>query len=93
MTKKEKFEVAVARFEAFLSAGNLAEQYFLEFREEWLDGDSDENYTRWLRWAKERKPHLWVSAAFDWQNTSKGVDVWSNFDHMWLTWLCVILYK
>lgn len=93
MTKKEKFDVAAAALESMLNASRLWEQYFLGFRDEWLDGNIDDNYVEWKKWAKKHEPYLWVTGAFEWDKTSLGIDTWSHFDHVWLTWICMNLNK
>lgn len=87
MKQKEKIEVALAALEAQLVSTGLWREYFLGFRQTHLNGSAEENYTRWKTWAINLKPHMWVASALDWSETKSGIDTWSRFDYMWLTWI------
>ena len=93
MTKKEKFEVAVAAFEALLGKHLLWEEYLTTFNLRRLGGTSSEIYIDWKEWASITPKHQWCQSAFVWDNTPLGHDTWRNFDYLWLMWICDNLNK
>lgn len=88
MTKKEKFNVAVAAFEALLSRNELWEAYMVNFSKCQLKGDSQEIYTKWKNWALNIPQNDWISSAFFWQGTPQERETWMHLDYYWLQWIC-----
>lgn len=88
MTKKEKFDVAVAAFEALLSKNKLWEAYLLNFKQFNTDGDSTGVYTEWKKWANDTHLHQWVASAFVWNETQQHRYTWKELDYAWLQWIC-----
>lgn len=93
MTKKEKFDVAVAAFEALLGKNELWKAYLLNFNQcnQWYK--SDEFYTSWKKWALHTRPFQWVASAFWWHETPQQHCVWRDLDYQWLQWICRNLNK
>ena len=88
MTKQEKFDVAVAAFEALLKECNLWEDYFVTLNQRKFEGTSTEIYTDWKKWALELHPSSWVVCAFVWENTPLGYATWRNLNYRWIKWVC-----
>ena len=93
MTKKEKFEVAAAAFEALLGRNSMWKQYMQRFYLCKHLGNSDTIYTTWKKWAKSTPVHKWVKCAFVWSDTPQGHEIWRDIDYDWLTWICDNLNK
>ena len=93
MTKKEKFDVAVAAFEALLDKNKLWEEYLMNFSKCKLKGDLQEIYTNWKNWASSTPPYQWVAGGFIWDSTPQGHTTWHYFDYDWLKWICKNLNK
>lgn len=93
MTKKEKFEVAAAAFEALLGRNNLFNCYKKNFYLCKHLGSSDDIYTTWKMWAKDVPVHMWITGAFVWEETLQGHAAWHDIDYDWLRWLCANLNK
>lgn len=93
MTKKEKFEVSVAAFEALLSKNKLWLKYLVNFCNCTLKGRSEEVYTDWKKWASLTPQDQWCAGAFGWNTTQQGRKIWKDLDYQWLIWICKNLKK
>lgn len=93
MTEKEKFNVAVAAFEALLGKNKLWEAYLMNFSKCELKGDSQEIYTNWKNWALLTPPYQWVAGAFIWDETPQEHETWQYIDYRWLQRICRHLNK
>ena len=84
MTKKEKFDVAVAAFEAFLKRENAYGSYFREWEvQNEYQGTANVFYA-WREWAKRWDPSLWIQSAFTWSKTNQGIDFWYTRQCEWV---------
>lgn len=88
MTKKEKFNVAVAAFEELLGKHQLWEEYLTTFNLRRLGGTSQDIYADWKEWASSTPKYQWCQSAFIWEHTPLGHETWRNFNYNWLTWIC-----
>ena len=88
MKQEEKFEIAVAAFEALLAKRNLWRKYYANLDAHILHHGSDEIYTDWKEWAKRTPIHKWIKCAFVWNDTPQGYNTWRLLDYAWLTWNC-----
>lgn len=93
MTKKEKFEVTVAAFEALLSKNKLWEAYLTNHNSHIPGRNKEQIYTDWKEWASSIPPYLWCSSAFAWDYTEQGYRIWMDFSYEWLLWICSNLNK
>ena len=93
MTKKERFNVAVAAFEALLANSGLTKVYMDSFCCQRLGGQSDNIYTDWKNWASLTQVDMWLTAAFKWDYTSIDFESWRDIDYTWLRWICTNLIK
>lgn len=87
MTKKEKFNVAVAVFEAFLKRVNANTLYFKEWEEQNEYKGTTNVFYAWREWAKRWHPYLWISSAFTWNETDQGLNFWHTRHCMWKRYL------
>lgn len=87
MTEKEKFDVAVAAFEAFLKKTNAHGSYFHEWEEQNEYQGTANVFYAWREWAKRWHPSLWISSAFAWIETSQGSNFWRTMHCTWKRYL------
>lgn len=88
MTKKEKFDVAVAAFEALLRNNKLWHEYL---RNVCLGKNFDGSqtiYTTWKKWASNTPPYQWITGAFTWEATPQRHNTWRNLDYEWHRCIC-----
>lgn len=88
MTKKEKFNVTVAAFEALLEKNKLWSKYMANFRRSNKINNSGIIYISWKEWASKTHPHKWLASAFIWEETPENVYPWRELDYAWLIWIC-----
>lgn len=88
MKQEEKFEIAVAAFEALLGKNKLWEEYLLNFNKYNPHGHSEGIYTNWKQWAVNIPPYRWIASAFIWEDTRPLHYAWKELDYMWLVWIC-----
>lgn len=88
MTKQEKFDVAVAAFEALLKTDKLWREYFTNITTSKPNVITNEVYTSWKDWALNTPTYQWCSGAFIWDKTQQGHSIWRDFDYAWLKWIC-----
>lgn len=88
MTKKEKFDIMVAAFEALLAKHKLWREYYTNFKQFNTDGDSAGAYTEWKKWAYDTHLYQWVASAFVWNETPQDQKIWRRFDYEWLKLIC-----
>lgn len=89
MKQGENFEIAVAAFEALLRNNGLWEEYMKYFNLHQLDGQSEEIYTDWKKWARETHVYHWITCAFVWNQALHSRDTWKHLNFAWLLCICV----
>lgn len=83
MKQEEKFEIAVAAFEAFLKRVNAHAFYFQEWgKQNDYKGTANVFYA-WRESARKFTPSLWVTFAFTWRLTGQGLNFWHTRHLMW----------
>lgn len=87
MTREEKFNVAVAAFEAFLKKGNAHTSYFQEWEKRKDYHGTANVFYAWREWAKSEKPSSWIIGAFVWRETDRGRTYWSTLHLAWKRYL------
>lgn len=93
MKQEEKFEVAVAAFEALLHENKLWKEYFTNFNHSKSYRIQGEIYTSWKEWLTNAPMYQWLSGAFIWDRTQQGHSTWRDLDYEWLKWICKNLNK